>query len=104
MKTYIVLYNYGVESADFTPLMELFDDNSVLEFEDPKIGVFEGKELIGGMFGRQAPTEKIEITNFNNVGNKATADYYIEGNTDSRAGGFKLTISGNKIERLIVTL
>jgi len=104
LKTYVVLYNYGVESGDFAPLMELFNDDSILEFEDPKIGKFEGKELISGMFQRQTPTAKLELSNIESGDSAVSADFSIEENTEARVGGFKLDIIGNKIKRLIVTI
>ena len=75
LKTYVILYNYGVEAGDFDPLLELFDKNAVLEFEDEKIGRFEGKDSIGNMFRLQMPSNKIELTNVEEQPDSISADY-----------------------------
>ena len=103
LKTYIILYNYGVDSGDFNPLLELFDENSILEFEDDGIGKFEGKDNIGRMLTLQSPSIRIRLSNEKSDIESASADFSDEEKPDYRLGGFKLCKNGNKIGSLYVS-
>ena len=74
-----------------------------MEFEDEGIGRFEGKESIGGMLTRQAPTIKLELSNIKCENENASGDFSDGEKPEIRIGRFKLIANGNKISRLIVT-
>lgn len=99
---YVLLHNYGVESGDFEPLMLLFRDDAVFEFEDPRIGVFEGLDMIRGVLRRQGPTVSIAIGNIVDDGQTARGDYNSELEPDKRLGFISVEMEGDRIKRLFI--
>jgi len=99
---YVLLHNYGIDTGDFEPMLELFDDNAIFEFEDRRIGSFEGIEMIAGVFKRQAPTIKLALVNDENNAGIATADYADENRPEVRLGAITLESEGDKIKRLFI--
>lgn len=75
LEKYVRLYNYGAANGDFEPMLELFDDDAVYEFEDPRIGKFEGKGDIARMFTLQRPDSNLTIFNVRETGTAAVADF-----------------------------
>lgn len=103
LEKYITLYNYGVESSDFEPMLELFDDRAIYEFEDPRIGAFEGKDKIARLFRFQTPSSGMTIFNVRETDSAATADYADDIAPLTRLGGIMLYSSnGSKIKKLII--
>jgi len=103
LKQYVSLHNYGVETADFDPLMALFTDDIIFEFEDPRIGKFEGIELLRGVFHRQGPTASILIDDITEEGQNARARYTDEDRSDIWLGNILLEVDGDKIKRIYIT-
>lgn len=104
LKHYIFLHNFGVEMSDFEPLMGIFADDGVFAFENPRIGEFEGIEMIRGIFRRQPPTMTIVIGEITETVDTARADYALEEEPDSRQGYILLELKDNKIKKLFVGL
>jgi hypothetical protein len=104
LKHYIFLHNFGVEMGDFEPLMALFTDNAIFAFENPRIGEFEGIEMIRGIFRRQPPTINVVIGEIAESGNSARADYALEEKPENRQGFISLDIEDNKIKKLFIGL
>jgi len=75
LRQYVFLHNYGVENGDFEPMMQLFDDDIVLAFEDERIGVFEGIESVRRVFRLQSPSTAICIGDIIESEGKANSDY-----------------------------
>lgn len=99
---YVFLHNMGVATLDFEPLFELFNPDSVFEFEDPRIGRFEGLETIRGVFRRQGPSQPIIIRNISQTGNTATADYADEEKPDTRLGSISIESDGQQTARVYI--
>ena len=93
LSRYIILHNLGVETGDFEPLMHLFDKEAVMAFENPRIGEFEGVDMISGIFRRQPPTMIIEIGEITETGDSAKADYMLDEQPEIRQGYISLEIT-----------
>ena len=102
LEKYVALFNYGAENGDFEPMLDLFHEDAVYEFEDPRIGAFEGKARIARMFGLQQPDSSINIFNIKETGTAAVADYGDEIAPLTRLGGIILQARNGKIKRLII--
>jgi len=102
LKQYIYLHNYGIETADFGPLMMIFGDNAVFEFEDARIGRFEGIETIRGVFRRQAPTLAIMTGETTEMKTSVRADYAAEDRPEERLGYIELEMYDDKIKKLFI--
>jgi hypothetical protein len=99
---YVFLHNYGIEAADFEPLMRIFDNNIIFEFEDPRIGVFEGIESVRRVFRLQPPSDAIVLGEILDTGDKATAEYADDSNPEQRLGIISVDISAAKITRIFI--
>jgi hypothetical protein len=103
LKQYIFLHNYGIEAGDFEPLMQIFNDNIVFAFEDPRIGVFEGIDSVRRVFRLQPPSIPIAICKLTETGNSASADYSDENKPDIPLGTISIDINGQEIARIFIT-
>ena len=102
LNRYIFLHNYGIEMGDFEPLMSLFHDDAVFEFEDSRIGTFSGIDMIKGVFRRQAPTLTITVRDVIEKPGIAVADYGSDAEPDKRLGSISLEAEDDKIKRLFI--
>ena len=103
LERYVLLHNYGVASLDFEPLFELFADDAVFQFKDPRIGTFEGLETIRGVFRRQGPSQAIIVKNIMETQNTATADYTDVANPEMRPGSISVESDGRRITRVYIS-
>jgi hypothetical protein len=102
LEKYVVLYNYGASNGDFSPMLDLFADDAVYEFEDPRIGMFHGRDNIGIMLHLQMPDLNLTIFNVRETGTVATADFGDDLAPMTRLGGIELHSNGGKIKKLII--
>jgi hypothetical protein len=102
LEKYVELYNLGAENGDYAPMMELFDDDAVYEFEDPCIGIFRGKDQIGRMFRLQIPEFNLTIFNIRETMSAASADYADNIAPMTRLGGILLQSNSGKIKRIVI--
>ena len=104
LRRYILLHNLGIETGEFEPLLQLFKDDAVMEFENPKIGEFTGIEIIRGIFRRQPPMMAIAIGEIVESDCIAKADYIIEDEPEVRQGYLSMEIDDDKIQKLYIGL
>jgi hypothetical protein len=102
LQKYVLLHNHGVETGDFSAMLELFADDAVFEFEDPRIGAFEGIKMIAGVFRRQPPDFMLAISNIKDHGDFARADYGDEAAGGVRQGSITLDMENGWIKRLFI--
>jgi hypothetical protein len=102
LEKYVALFNYGAENGDFEPMLSLFEDDAVYEFEDPRIGIFEGRERIARMFRLQSPTSNINVFNLKERSDVAEADYSDDLAPITRLGGIALYAKNGKIKKLVI--
>jgi hypothetical protein len=102
LKQYVVLHNYGVESADFEPLMELFTVDAVFEFEDQRIGIFEGIEAIRRIFRLQPPEFMLGIKAIRESDESAIADYIDMEAPEKKLGVISIETEGDKITKVFI--
>lgn len=102
LEEYVELYNHGAQNGDFGPMLNLFDNDAVYEFEDPIIGVFEGKENIARMLNLQQPDSIISVFNIKETRTAAIADYADEIAPMTRLGGIFLQAKNGKISKIII--
>jgi len=102
LQKYVLLHNYGVETGDFGPMLELFADDAVFEFENPRIGTFWGVKIIAGVFRRQQPDSMLVISNIEDRGEAARADYGDEANATVRQGTITIDMENGRIKKLFI--
>jgi hypothetical protein len=104
LRRYVILHNLGVETGDFEPLMRLFESDAILAFENPRIGEFEGIEMIRGVFRRQPPVMTIAIGEIAELENNARADYMLDEEPGHRKGYISIDSKDDKILKLFIGL
>jgi hypothetical protein len=102
LNQYVVLHNYGVETADFEPLMGLFTPDAVFEFEDPRIGIFEGIDAIRRIFRLQPPEFMLGVDEIRETDNSATATYFDLEAPEKRLGVISIESNGDKITKVSI--
>lgn len=102
LEKYVSLFNYGASNGDFEPMLDLFSIDAVYEFEDPRIGSFEGIDRIAKMFSLQQPDSSITIFNIKESDSAASADYGDEIAPLTRLGSIQLHAKDGKIKKIII--
>jgi len=96
-------FNGGVRSGDFGPMLELFADGAVLEFEGVPVGPFSGRDAIAAAYRDQPPDDRIEVLEASEHGEEVRARYAWLRDEGRAAGDLRLTRAGDRIARLVVT-
>ena len=102
MAWYVALHNLGVETSDFGPLFSLFADDAILEFKDPTIGAYQGRNAIKNVFTYLPPSAGIVVTGVQETGLSARADYADTINPFVKLGTITLESDGERIRRLLI--
>jgi hypothetical protein len=58
---YVVLFNEGVRTGDWEPLLELLAPDAELEFSGIPVGPFAGREAIGEAYRLQPPDDELVV-------------------------------------------
>ncbi len=96
-------FNAAVRSGDFTPMLELFADDAVLEFRGVLAGPFQGREAIAAAYEAQPPDDEIEVLGTEQGDAEIRAGYSWRRDEGRRAGDMFLTRDGDLITKLVVT-
>lgn len=99
---HIALFNQGVRSGNFGPMLEQFTDNSELLFEGIPVGPFQGKAAIAAAYAAQPPDDEIEVLEMREQGETMLAAYAWRAAPGKHAGEMIITPAGDKIARLLV--
>ena len=100
---HVTRFNDGVRSGDFESMLELFADDSVLEFEGVPGGPFHGIDAIRAAYREQPPDDEIAIEEPRQDADTIVAPYGWQRDGGRRAGELRLTIREARIVRLVVT-
>jgi steroid Delta-isomerase len=57
----VAAFNEGVRSGDWVPLVELFAEDAVLEFEGIPVGPFRGRDAIAEAYRTSPPDDEIVL-------------------------------------------
>ena len=95
-------FNTGVRSGDLGPMLELFADDAVLEFEGVPVGPFTWRDAIAAAYRDQPPDDQIEVLEASEDGAEIRARYAWLRDEGRAAGDMRLTRAGDRIARLVV--
>lgn len=97
-------FNAGVESGDFSPMVELFTPDAELRFEGIAVGPFLGRDAIATAYAEQPPDDQVLAIGPPVVAaGRVEAPYAWRAAPDRRAGVMRVELSGAEITRLTVT-
>jgi ketosteroid isomerase-like protein len=103
LRRHVQLFNQGVRTGDFAPMMESFTEDADLVFEGVPVGPFEGKAAIAEAYRTQPPNDQLDVLDVTESGGLIVASYAWRAEPTKQAGRMTITPRGAKISRLVVT-
>ena len=100
---HVELFNVGVRSGDFGPMLEQFADDAELIFEGIPVGPFRSKDAIETAYRDQPPDDEIEIFDARSVDGETVADYAWKKAPAIRAGELRIAAEDGRIRRLVIS-
>jgi steroid Delta-isomerase len=100
---HVRLFNEGVESGDFAPMLEQFAADAELVFVGVPVGPFVGREAIAAAYRDQPPDDVIDVRAVRREGSETVADYGWRRDAGVRAGELRLTEVDGEIRRFVIT-
>lgn len=98
----VALFNEGVRTGDFGPMVAWFTDDAELVFENIPFGPFHGRNAIAAAYASQPPDDEIVLLRLRTTGDQIVATYAWASAPDQHAGDMAISLDGEGIERLIV--
>jgi SnoaL-like protein len=100
---HVELFNAGVRTGDFGPMLEQFTDDAELHFEGVPAGPFVGKREIAEAYAANPPDDQIDIVSSEEAEREIVARYAWRADEGRPAGRMIITPRGGEIARLVVT-
>jgi hypothetical protein len=100
---HVRLFNEGVRSGDFGPMLEQFTDDAELRFEGVPAGPFTGKHEIADAYATNPPDDEIDIVSSEESEWEIVARYAWRADEGRPAGRMIITPRADAIARLVVT-
>jgi hypothetical protein len=96
------LFNLGVRSGDWAPMLAQFTDDAELIFEGAPVGPFSGKAAIAAAYQAEPPDDQIDVLHVEQRVDQLYVAYAWRRAPQQHAGVMALTLAGAKIARLVV--
>jgi SnoaL-like protein len=104
LERHVELFNQGVRSGDFAPMLEQFTEDSELVFEGAPAGPFHGKARIAAAYASNPPDDEVDVLSSEEADDGTiVATYAWRADERHPAGRMILTPRGDEIARLVVT-
>lgn len=100
---HVELFNAGVRSGDFEPMLTQFADDADLVFQGISVGPFHGRQAILDAYRAQPPDDQIDLLAVRPRPSEIEADYAWHRTMSKRAGRLIVLPEAHKIQRLVVT-
>lgn len=98
------LFNAGVWTGDWGPMLARFTDDAELVFRGVPVGPFRGRDAIGAAYRERPPDDEIRISKPRREGDELVMDYAWKATPGVRAGEMRFTVAPDGlISRLVVT-
>jgi SnoaL-like domain len=104
VRAHVELFNAGVRSGDFSPMLDGFGDDAELAFEGVALGPFRGKDAIRQAYAERPPDDEVELLRTREQSSElVVVDYAWKTEPKRRAGAMIFRFADGKIDRLLVT-
>jgi steroid Delta-isomerase len=104
LEQHVELFNQGVRSGDFAPMLEQFTEDAELAFEGAPAGPFHGKEAIAAAYAATPPDDEVDLLSSESADDGTiVARYAWRADNGRAAGRMVFTTRGEQIARLVVT-
>ena len=100
---HVGLFNEGVRTGDFGPMVAGFADDAEMMFEGVRVGPFQGRDEIAAAYRQQPPDDQLHVLEIDEQGDTVIARYAWAKTPARQAGRMYLTHAGDEISRLVVT-
>jgi steroid Delta-isomerase len=98
------LFNQGVRSGDFAPMLEDFTEDAELVFEGVPAGPFRGKNAIAAAYASNPPDDEVDVLSSEQADDGTiVARYAWRADGGRPSGRMIFTPRGEQIARLVVT-
>ncbi len=99
---HVELFNEGVRSRNFEPMISRFSEGAELFFEGIPVGPFKGRAEIRHAYSQQPPDDEIVILSVRETSDAIIGDYAWSKSPKVKAGELGLSIVGGKIVKIVV--
>lgn len=103
VERHVALFNAGVRSGDFAPMLEHFTDDAELVFEGVPVGPFVGREAIAAAYAAQPPDDELDVLAVERDGDTLVVPYSWRREGGRRSGRMLFATREGRISRLVVT-
>lgn len=102
LRAYIEFHNEGVESGDFSRMLELFASDAELRFVAISFGPFQGRDAIAQAFAEHPPADKLRASEPIPISAGTTTIYEWESSPGVKVGTISAIIENGKIARMVI--
>lgn len=102
VERHVELFNAGVRSRDFGPMLEHFTDDAELVFEGVPVGPFTGRDAIAAAYAAQPPEDQLDVLGVERDGETIVVPYSWHRDAGRRSGRMVFTMRDGRISRLVV--
>jgi len=99
---HVALFNDGIRTGDFGPMVSWFTDDAELIFENIPVGPFQGRDAIADAYASQPPDDEIVLLDVRDEDGLLVASYAWNSAPEEFAGEMVITPDGDRIARLVV--
>jgi steroid Delta-isomerase len=104
LERHVELFNQGVRSGDFAPMLGQFTADADLVFEGVPAGPFHGKDAIAAAYASNPPDDEVDVLSSEQADDGTIVAMYAWRADEGRAAGRMIvTPRGEHIARLVVT-
>lgn len=104
LERHVELFNQGVRSGDFAPMLEQFTEDAELVFEGVPAGPFSGKATIAATYASNPPDDEVDVLSSEQADDGTiVASYAWRADGGRPSGRMIVTPRGEQTSRLVVT-
>jgi hypothetical protein len=104
LRRHVALFNEGVRTGDFGPMLEHFTEDAELAFEGVPAGPYKGGDVIARAYREQPPDDQLDVLEAREVEDGLViARYAWRREPRISAGEMRITLDGDRIAKLVVT-
>jgi steroid Delta-isomerase len=103
LERHVELFNQGIRTGDFAPMLAQFTDDAELVFEGVPVGPFAGKQAIAEAYAANPPDDEVEILSVEKSEEPIVAHYAWRADAGRKAGRMIISSRGDAIAKLVVT-
>jgi steroid Delta-isomerase len=103
LERHVALFNQGIRTGDFEPMLAQFTDDAELVFEGVPVGPFNGKQAIAEAYAANPPDDEVEILTVEESEEPIVAHYAWRADAGREAGRMIISSRGDEIAKLVVT-